>query len=105
MLSVRLSARCVSVCCQVHHIHRYRATPIAMDSPASCASQPPLQSHASEQYTRKQLIQPAPQPSFAQTATLHAAIERPDQLSRDETERMQRSRVLPPFNKQQTETR
>ena len=93
---------CYVLCCaaQLHHIHRYRATPIAMELPAGYPPDSCLRSHASEQYGRKQIIQPQPTTSFAATNTLHTAIERPNQQHIQQTQLMQRKRVLPPFNKQ-----
>ena len=86
---------------QLHHTHRYLATPIAMD-PSQCAE---WQSHARSQYGRKQLAAERPQPTFAATGSLHAAIERPRDGTAQQTADMQQRRVLPHFTAQHTEQR
>ena len=97
-----LTVRCVVVsvrCVELPHTGRYRATPIALESATGC----PAASHSSEQYSRKRITSPQPASSFADTATLHGAIERPSLQHIQQTQHMQRTGVLPPFTKQQTE--
>ena len=97
----------LSLCaCQLHHTHRYLATPIAMAPAGSAPSQcGEWQSHAGSQYGRKQLVAERPQPTFAATASLHAAIERPSDSSAQQTADMQQRQVLPHFTAQHTQQR